>query len=173
MVSSPPRATFRIRAIGPGDREALVRFYAGLSPDSRAARFHGATGGIGSPAAVYFCGPDHRHREGLVAESVDMPGGTAIIGHICLEPTDAQSAEMAIAVADAWQRHGVGRALLSGAVDWARSHGVGTLTASMLWGNAPILALVRSMGWPLTLTAADGGTVEAHVRIDGSLPNAA
>ena len=80
---------------------------------------------------------------------------------------------MAIAVADAWQRRGVGRALLSGAVDWARSHGVGTLTASMLWGNAPILALVRSMGWPLTLTAADGGTVEAHVRIDGSLPNAA
>ena len=42
---SPPRATFRVRAIGPDDREALVRFYAGLSPDSRAARFHGATGG--------------------------------------------------------------------------------------------------------------------------------
>ena len=43
----------------------------------------------------------------------------------------------------------------------------------MLCGNAPILGLVRSMGWPMTLTAADGGTVDVTVRIDDSLPNAA
>jgi hypothetical protein len=43
----------------------------------------------------------------------------------------------------------------------------------MLWGNAPILALVRSMGWPITFGACDGGTVEVMIRIGDALPNAA
>ena len=49
-------------------------FYAGLSPDSRAARFHGATPTIPDATARFFCGPDHQHREGIVAESFDPSG---------------------------------------------------------------------------------------------------
>ena len=33
-----------------------------------------------------------------------------IVGHLCLEPSGAQEVEMAVAVADAWQRHGSGAA---------------------------------------------------------------
>lgn len=172
MVDTSIRATYRIRAIRPGDCDELMRFYAELSPESRASRFHGAAA-VGSPAAAYFCGPDHRHREGLVAEAVDETGRTQIIGHLCLEPSGGGAAEMAIAVADAWQQRGVGRALLMSAAHWARSHGIRTLTASMLWGNAAILALVRSMGWPIFLGAGDTGTVEARVELDGTLPHAA
>src|SRR5262245_40544521 len=172
MIQLAPR-TYRIRAIGPDDRAALLRFYAGLSPESRQARFHGAAPQVGATATTYFCGPDHTHREGLVAEALDDDGRPAIIGHLCLEPVEAGVAEMAIAVADGWQRRGVGRALLAAAVSWARAHGIGTLSASMLWGNGPILALVRSMGCPISFGAADGGTVEALVRIGDALPSAA
>ena len=172
VLIAAPR-TYRIRPIGPEDRDALLRFYDGLSPESRQARFHGMAPTVGTPAAAYFCRPDHDHREGLVAEVVDDNGRLAIIGHVCLEPVEPGVAEMAIAVADAWQRRGVGRALLRAAIDWAQSHGIGTLSASMLWGNAPVLALVRSMGCPVSFGAADGGTVEALVRIGGALPNAA
>jgi GNAT superfamily N-acetyltransferase len=173
MTNAPLHASYRIRAICPGDRDGLVRFYAGLSPESRASRFHGAAGEFGAPAAAYFCGPDHRHREGLVAETIGESASPEIIGHLCLEPTGTGAAEMAIAVADAWQQHGVGRALLTGAGGWARAHRIRTLTASMLWGNAAILALVRSMGWPVVLGSGDIGTVEARVELGGTLPHAA
>jgi GNAT superfamily N-acetyltransferase len=172
VLMAAPRP-YRIREITPDDRDELRRFYAGLSPESRQARFHGTAPEVGGPAAAYFCRPDHAHREGLVAEAVDADGHVAIIGHVCLEPAEPGVAEMAIAVADAWQRRGVGRALLAAATDWARAHGIATLSASMLWGNAPVLALVRSMGCPITFGATDGGTVEALVRIGGVLPNAA
>ena len=68
--------TCRIRPIAPGDREELARFYADLSLDSLEARFHGASRGIGDGMARFFCGPDHEHREGLVAECTDAVGRT-------------------------------------------------------------------------------------------------
>jgi GNAT superfamily N-acetyltransferase len=172
VLTAAPR-TYRIRAIGPDDRDALLRFYADLSPESRQARFHGAAPAVGGTAAAYFCRPDHAHREGVVAEAAGEDGRTQIVGHLCLEPVEPGIAEMAIAVADGWQRRGVGRALLLAATVWARAHGIGTLSASMLWGNAPVLALIRSTGWPISFGASDGGTVEALVRIGGALPNAA
>jgi GNAT superfamily N-acetyltransferase len=172
ILLAAPR-TYRIRAIRPDDRDALLRFYAGLSPESRQARFHGASPQVGAPAVTYLCGPDHAHREGLVAEAFDDDGRIRIIGHVCLEPLEPRIAEMAIAVADGWQRQGVGRALLDAAADWARAHGIATLLASMLWGNAAVLALVRSMGRPISFGAAECGTVEALIRIGDALPSAA
>ena len=50
--------------------------YGAHSPESLSQRFHGASIGIVDRAAVFFCGPDHEHREGLVAvldEPVGLP----------------------------------------------------------------------------------------------------
>jgi len=166
---------FRVRAIGPDDREALAGLYAGLSPESRHARFHGAAAVVAPSVAAYFCGPDHDHREGLVAESVDI-GRIEIIGHVCIEPVEPVAsgvAEMAIAVADSWQHRGVGRALLAAAIEWARANGFETLSASMLCGNAAILGLVRSIGCPIAYAPAADGTVDVLIRIGDALPSAA
>lgn len=164
---------YRIRAIAPEDRDGLARFYAGLSPDSLAARFHGAAPGIGDSAARFFCGPDHEHREGLVAEVVDETGSGRIIGHLCLEPTGPGEVEMAIAVADAWQRRGVGRAMLAAGIRWARTHGVARLRASMRWGNGAISGLIRSTGCPVALTMPEAGVVEATIDVGVVVPSAA
>ena len=69
MTTQLVRAPFRMRSIAPRDQAGLSAFYAGLSPDSRAARFHGAAPRIPDATATFFCGPDHQHREGIVAES--------------------------------------------------------------------------------------------------------
>lgn len=164
---------FRVRAIGPDDRDALAGFFAGLSPESRHARFHGAAAVVAPSVAAYFCGPDHDHREGLVAESADAGGRIEIIGHVCIEPVGSGVAEMAIAVADSWQQRGVGRALLRAAIDWARANGFETLSASMLCGNAAILGLVRSTGCPIAYGRAADGTVDVLIRIGDALPSAA
>jgi GNAT superfamily N-acetyltransferase len=169
-----PTSPYRIRAITGADRDALTRFYADLSPESFEARFHGAGAGIGGPTARYLCGPDHDHREGLVAEVTGADGSAVIIGHVCIEPTCPDTAEMAIAVADAWQRHGVGRAMLAEAMTWARGHGLTRLVASMRWGNSAILGLIESMGRPITFGDTDGGIVDAFVDLSGlPVPHAA
>ncbi len=156
----------RIRAIEPGDRDALARFYAALSENSLALRFHGASNGIADRAATVFCGPDHEHREGLVA-ILDEPGasGSIVAGHLCLEPAGPHEMEMAVAVADAWQRHGIGRALLVSAMAWAELHGIDRLRASMLSTNVAILGLLGAIGRPVALTMPSAGVVDATIDI--------
>jgi GNAT superfamily N-acetyltransferase len=172
-TTAPATVPYRIRAITDADRDALTRFFDGLSPASFEARFHGSASGIGGPVARYLCGPDHDHREGLVAEVDDTDGRPVIIGHVCIEPTGAGAAEMAIAVADAWQRHGVGRAMLAEAITWARDHRLERLIASMRWGNDAILRLIESMGRPITFGDSDGGVVDAIVDLRDPVPHAA
>ena len=163
MTHTAARAPYLVRAITAGDGAGLTRFYAALSPDSFESRFHGAGGGIRGSVARYLCGPDHDHREGLVAEAIDADGRPVIIGHVCIEPSNTEEAEMAIAVADAWQRQGVGRAMLAEAILWAQAHGIERLVASVRWGNGAILGLIESMGRPVTFGDCDGGIVDAFV----------
>jgi acetyltransferase len=163
----------QIRPIRSGDRDELTRFYGGLSADSRYARFHAVSPGIGEEAADILCGPDHEHREGLVAEIVRAdPDGVGIVGHLCLEPCEA-GFEMAIAVADDWQRCGVGRSLLGAALDWAAEHGIAQLRASMLSTNSAILALIASLECPIGLSAPSAGVISVTIDVGGALPNAA
>jgi acetyltransferase len=158
-----------IRPIEPGDRDALMRFYVALSADSLALRFHGASNGIAERAARFFCGPDHEHREGLVAV-LDEPGAPAptIVGHLCLEPSGGHEVEMAVAVADRWQRHSIGRRLLVAAMTWAEANGVDRLRASILSSNAAILGLLRSMGRVVTLTNPGAGVVDATIDLSNA-----
>ena len=151
----------------------LARFYADLSFDSLEARFHGASRGIGDGTARFFCGPDHEHREGLVAECTDADGRTRIVGHVCLEPIHQGEAEMAIAIADGWQHHGLGRAMLARSIAWARGHGVTELSASIRSSNGAMIGLIRSLGLPVTFVNRDGGVVEAIVDLRVPIPHAA
>ena len=173
MTSTVAPTTLRIRPIGPDDRERLTAFYAGLSEDSLEARFHGACRGIGDATARVFCGPDHDHEEGLVAEASDGKGRRWIVGHLCLEPTARGEVEMAIAVADSCQRRGIGRTLLTTGIDWARRHRVSRMRASMRFSNTAVIGLVRSLGLPLTFTAGEAGIVEVTIPLDAEMRPAA
>jgi acetyltransferase len=173
MTPSPSSVSFRVRPIAPTDRDVLAEFYRELSNDSREARFLGAAPGIGDPTARFFCRVDHEHREGMVAEVVGADGSRIIVGHLCLEPIGPGKAEMAIAVADAWQHHGLGRALLGRAIGWANLHEIAQLSASMRCSNVAVLGLIRSMGLPVTLEVGAGGVVDARIDMRDALPSAA
>jgi acetyltransferase len=162
-----------IRPIREADQGELARFYARLSPESFATRFHAAGHGIRDGAVRTFCGPDHEHREGLVAEARDESGMPSIVGHVCLEPIDDDEAEVAVAVADAWQRRGVGRAMLADSIRWSRAHGIRRLRASVLWGNGPMLGLLRATGLPLSFGQVDCGVTEVRVDLGETVRRAA
>ena len=74
--------------------------------------------------------------KGSWPNAFDASGDPVIIGHVCIEPINDDVAEMAIAVADAWQGRGVGRAMLARAITWAQAHGIARLAASMHCGNS-------------------------------------
>jgi acetyltransferase len=160
-----PANAIRIRPITGGDREGLEAFYAGLSAESRRTRFLGPTSGIAAGQSRYFCTPDHAHREGFVA--VTGPGGRPdrIVGHICVEPDDAGTAEVALAVADEMQGRGIGRRLVDAAVLWARGEGFHALTATMLSANPAIQRLLTSLGLPCVAVPIGSGVIEVRIQL--------
>ena len=173
MTSTPAPALYRLRSIEPRDRIELTRFYAELSTDSRASRFHGAAPTIPDGTARFFCGPDHEHREGIVAETFDDAGEPVLIGHVCIEPIDADAAEVAIAVADAWQHRGVGRAMLGRALSWAQAHGIDRLVAIVRCDNSAMFALLRTLGPSIAYGPMADGVVDVVVDVRSVRPRAA
>lgn len=157
-------ADVRIRAIRPTDEAELQRFYADLSPESRRTRFFAISLGLSQAQSRAFCTPDHDHREGFVAIARIGPDrDERIVGHLCLEPDGARAAEVAIAVADAFQHHGIGRRLLTAGAAWARREGITRLTATMLAGNAPIHRLLGGLGLPAREAYAGAGLSEVTI----------
>jgi RimJ/RimL family protein N-acetyltransferase len=141
------RARFR-------DAAALETFYAGLSPESRALRFMGATRGITVEQAIAFATATSRGSDGFVA--LERATGR-IVGHICLAPLRPGVEEVGVAVADAFQRRGIGRVLLRAAVGSARRRDIATLEARMLPGNRAIHGLLQRAGIPWRRRPADTG----------------
>jgi len=163
-----------IRRTRPSDAAALERFYRDLSEESRRLRFFGCSRGISHRQSVSFCTPDHHHREGFVAVAADPSShcrtmvGVTIVGHLCVEPTDPITAEVAIAVSDRFQRRGIGRRLMVAGIDWARSVGIHRFTATTLEANGPIKRLLAGLRLPTTTRAE--GTDTANVTIDLDRP---
>ena len=81
--------------------------------------------------------------------------------------------EMAVAVADAWQHHGIGLALLSAALEWARLHGFRRVHGTIRWSNPAILGLVRACGRTVRIVTTAEGDTEAVIDVVGDLPAAA
>jgi acetyltransferase len=160
-----PANAIRIRRITGGDREGLEAFYAGLSAESRRTRFLGPTSGIGAGQSRYFCTTDHAHREGFVAVTGPVGRPDRIVGHLCVEPDGAGTAEVALAVADEMQGRGIGRRLVDAAILWARGEGFHALTATMLAANPAIQRLLTSLGLPCVAVPVGSGVIEVRIQL--------
>jgi GNAT superfamily N-acetyltransferase len=169
-VAAPRPRSISIRPIGPLDRDALQQFYAELSNESRHDRFLFLSLGVSRAQARTFCMPDHEHGEGFVAIAADAVRGERIVGHLCLEPDGTATAEMAIAVADAYRHEGIGRRLLDAGVAWAGQERITRLTASAYATNTGIHRLVSGLARPTTVAWAGGGIIE--MAIDLQVPRA-
>jgi acetyltransferase len=164
--ASPEPGSVRIRTIRATDTSELQCFYAALSPDSRQTRFLAVSVGLSEAQSTSFCAPDHDHREGFVAVLGGRGvGPRRIVGHLCLEPAGADAAEVAIAVADAFQRRGLGRMLMARGVAWANREGITRLTATMSAGNAPIHRLLAGLGLPARMRYTGAGVAEITIDV--------
>lgn len=94
-----------IRAAHPEDAAGLARMMARCSPRTRYERFHGVVTDI-PPAYLRRClSGEH------IALVVEEDG--EIVALASIEPPAGDVPEMGVIVEDAWQRRGVGRALVA------------------------------------------------------------
>jgi RimJ/RimL family protein N-acetyltransferase len=168
-----PAPIVNVRRVCRSDAPSLERFYADLSDESRAMRFLGATPRLSPVRARTFCTPDHEHREGFIAVIVGDDGRDRVVGHVCVEPLDDTSAEVAVAVADELQGQGLGRRLLQAAIAWGRRAGLRRLVGTAFASNARIIRLVRGLGLPVRLGWSDCATCEMSIDIAAPLRAAA
>jgi GNAT superfamily N-acetyltransferase len=162
---APAERPIEIRRVRPSDWMKLREFYALLSPDSRRARFLGSGAGLSDAQSLSFCTPDHVHGEGLVALA-----GERLVGHLCLEPCDAEQLELAVAVSDDCQGRGVGRRLFEAALSWASRGGFRSIVATAYADNARVLRLLSSAPHGAVIRGPDAGVVTVDVPLVQPLP---
>lgn len=170
MLVCPKNSTIvRTRELPAADAGAVVdAVFAGLSDRSRYLRFHAPVRQLSGPLRHRLTDLDGRHRVALVAEAVD---GCAVtpVGVVRLADVGDGSADVAIAVVDAWQRRGVGRRLLDAAAELAARLGYTELGGQVLPENAAMRGLARR-AFPLARVRFGADAVRYAVSVGNGAP---
>jgi GNAT superfamily N-acetyltransferase len=148
-----------IRPLGAADRDALAQGFERLGPQSRYMRFFAPVVRLTQRQLEYLTDIDHHDHEALVAVDEETRNGVGVARYVRI---GGQAAEAAVAVADDWQRMGVGSLLLDELADRARAEGIKSFTAQVLADNAGALALLERIG---DVQIIDQGQ-EVEVRIE-------
>ena len=153
----------RIRAIGANDASRFQSFVRHLSPRSRRFRFFSGIAELSASMLERLVKQDDRRGLALVALS-EQAGDAVIVAEARCELNPAEgNAEFAIAVADEFQRRGLGTQLLSTLVDYAAKRGVQRLFGEILADNDAMLALARRLGFQIRTNDLDRKTVIASI----------
>ena len=132
---------------------------ARLSPESRYRRFFSPMPRLTDAMVRRLVGTDGHDHVALVAETLParnehpVPLGVARFIRVNGRPS---AAEVAVTVIDEMHGRGLGHLLLEAIAALAREHGVTMIVASVLAENAPMNALIRSMGRVASLRRDQG-----------------
>jgi RimJ/RimL family protein N-acetyltransferase len=141
---------FFVRAADPGDAEALTRLAEAVSaePGAWLISADGEWRSVGEERRYLRAVRRYEHAAVLVAE---RRSDGAIVGRLSVardtHPASAHVADIGLMVARDARRQGVGRALLSAAVDWARAARIRKLELHVFPWNEPAIRLYESFGF--------------------------
>jgi GNAT superfamily N-acetyltransferase len=142
------------------DGELLERFFYRLSPETLYRRFHSPIARPEQTHPQFLLNIDHVNREAVVA----VVDGEIVGVARYVRPRTDDPAEVAVVVADAWQRQGIATRLMNALADSARCAGVDRFAMTMQADNGPVLSLMRRL-YPQARLSASGGVVEAVVQV--------
>jgi acetyltransferase len=156
-----------LRAVRADDDELFAAFVRRLSPASRHNRFHVGLrelpqswlDALVRPAADVWA---------VLAIAIDggRPGCIAEARHVP-DPDAAGRSEFAIAVADGWQRQGLGDELMRRLVAHATAQGVAYLFGDVLRENGGMLRLAARHGFQVVAGAGDARLARVARRLTG------
>ncbi|WP_232667092.1 GNAT family N-acetyltransferase [Pseudonocardia sp. TRM90224] len=150
----------RIRPFRRDEPETLDAVFDGLSARARFMRFHGPAPRLTESVRRALMDVDGSHHIALVAETAGGDGTARPIGIVrCVRTrVGGTTADVAIMVADAWQRRGVGRSLVAALAERAAEEGITRLQARALPTNYGAVALFRA-AFPSGFTIPDDDAI--------------
>jgi RimJ/RimL family protein N-acetyltransferase len=156
-----------IRALRPQDKEEILSLYEHASADSLYHRFFAVKRTFSEKEQhFYFDDIDFINHVVLIAvETVD--GQPRIVGGVRSIITEPGKAEVAFSVADEFQHHGLGAALMRQIIPIARAAGIKEFVAEVLSDNKPMLAVFEHSGL-ITTMRHEGTTVHVAMRFPGA-----
>jgi RimJ/RimL family protein N-acetyltransferase len=158
-------ATVHVRDVRRSDECVLRAGFRELSAHSRYQRFLGPVSELSDSLWRYLCDVDGHDHVAIIAFAPGelLPAGVA---RFVRQSTCSSAAEVAVTIADAWQRRGLGSLLVALLADRARRAGIGSFVAYALPNNVGIRRLLARHG-PLRASAA-GGEETIVVQLCGS-----
>jgi len=142
------------------DRAPLRRFFFRLSAETLYRRFHSPIVRLEQTHPERLLDLDHHDREAVVAVVDDEIVGVA---RYARRP-DAGAAEVAVVVADDWQRQGLATRMCRVLGDLAANAGVHEFNLNMQADNPAVLGLVRRL-YPGAKLSFSQGSCEAVVAV--------
>jgi acetyltransferase len=156
-----------VRPINPSDAGLAQAFVVGLSGTSRYFRFFQALRCLSPAMLDRFTRVDHTDQIALVGIAMDRGVAGLVAEARFAVRGDGTSADIAVSVADPWQRHGIGTGLLTMLERIAGATGVSRLTGESLAVNAAFLQFARSTGFIVRPDAGDRSLVRIHKQVEG------
>jgi RimJ/RimL family protein N-acetyltransferase len=164
-----------VRPIRPEDAARLQAFHSRLSPESIYLRWLSAHPVLTADEARALATVDYAGRMAYIASTAldDDPTapliGVARYGRV---PAQADEAEVAVVVADAYQRRGLGTALLRQLLRYARAQGFRYWSAEINVANARMMKFIQRGGLPVEKRYESGSWL-VRVEIAGQPPDSA
>jgi len=158
-----------LRPIWPSDEQLIQKFVKSLSPETRHLCFMDRLHELIPMTLARLTHVDYR-RDMAIAALLHKPGEDELIA-VGRYATDERgdSCEIALVLADDWQRRGLGRYLLSRLIEIARKQGLNTMWGDVSDANGSMFALVRSLGFALVPSPAGRGLTRATLALDRAI----
>jgi RimJ/RimL family protein N-acetyltransferase len=151
-----------IARLTPADAPLLQEAFMRLSEESRRLRFLTPKPNLSSSELRYLTEIDGHRHEALAA--IDPKTGRGIaMARFVRDASDSRRAEVAITVADEWQRRGLGKLMLERLVDRARSEGVQSFTALVSADNRNMHGLLSRLEAPVSIEHLADGVAEYQI----------
>jgi RimJ/RimL family protein N-acetyltransferase len=152
-----------LRQVDADDRAGMAALFARLTPQSRYQRFLSPKPALTPRELTFFTDIDHLNHEAIAA--VDQRDDSIVgVARYVRYAGQADVAEVAIEVADALQRMGIGTALASLTIQHAHANGLRVLTATTLWENRAARGLLRHHGF--RARQSRGGEIEHELKLE-------
>ena len=151
-----------LRPIRPEDEGIEQEFVRNLSDESRYFRFRDAVRELSPRMLSQLTRIDYSQHLALIAVT-ERDGRELQVGVArYVASGDGQSCEFAIAIADDWQRKGLGTRLMSALMAAARERGVREIYGEVLAGNQKMLHFTTRLGFHSRLDASDPRVVRVE-----------
>ncbi|HTQ68068.1 MAG TPA: GNAT family N-acetyltransferase [Solirubrobacteraceae bacterium] len=152
----------RVRPLRATDRTIYERAVMDLSPRSRYLRFFAPIPRLSKQLLDQMTHTDGHQHVAYVALTPDEATAVGVVRYI-RDAQGPQTGEVAIAVADDWQRGGLGSELLRHTVSHARLAGLESLAATTLRENSGAARLLQAVGF--SALGASGPYLEHRLRL--------